>query len=68
MARARATFTREERERLAPVCIALGTTFGEFVHFATMRAVDELEGYARDSALIRAYYDGTLREYFEGQG
>ena len=56
-------FTRAERARLAEVCMALGAKFPEFVHFATMRAVDELEGYARDAALIRAYYNGTLDDY-----
>ena len=36
---------------------ALGTTFAELVHWATLHALDELEGYARDSAEIRAFYE-----------
>ena len=56
------TFSAEERARLADVCKALGTTFAEVAHFATMRAVDECEGYARDAGLIRAFYEGTLSD------
>jgi hypothetical protein len=60
VARRELTFTKEERARLAEVCIALGTTFEEFAHFATMRCIDECEGYANDAALIHAYYEGNL--------
>jgi hypothetical protein len=38
------TFSAEERARLAKVCVALGTRFEEFVHDATMQALDEMEG------------------------
>jgi hypothetical protein len=51
------TFSAEERKRLAEVCRALGTTFGELVHWATLHALDELEGYARDSTAIRDFYE-----------
>lgn len=37
-------FDKKERERLAKACQILGATFGEFVHIATMHAVDEFEG------------------------
>ncbi len=43
------TFSPEERSRLAKVCQALGTTFEEFVHHATMQAVDEMEGLAHEA-------------------
>lgn len=38
------TFTKGERARLADQCKALGITFEEFVHQATMQACDEMEG------------------------
>jgi hypothetical protein len=41
------TFTKEERERIAPHCKALGITFAEFVHDATMHMVDEMDGLQR---------------------
>jgi hypothetical protein len=56
------TFSAEERKRLANVCVALGTTFQEFCHFATMQAVDECEGLARDQKLISAYYENHTSE------
>ena len=59
MSTRRLTFTLAERRRLADVCQVLGTTFEEFVHWATMQALDEMEGYARDAALIRAYYENS---------
>jgi hypothetical protein len=40
----RLTFTREERARLADICKVLGVTFEEFVHTATLHALDEIEG------------------------
>ena len=52
------TFSVEERRRLAAVCKALGTTFEEFCHFATMQAVDECEGHGRDLNAIKAFYEG----------
>ncbi len=64
MARRTLTFTKEERARLAEVCVALSITFEEFAHFATMRAVEECDGYARDANLVKAYYDGRLDEYY----
>lgn len=51
------TFTASERARLAEVCKALGTTFAEFVHFATMEAVSEVEGYGAEAAAERAAWD-----------
>jgi hypothetical protein len=33
--------------RLRAACQALGITYGEFVHFAVLQALAELEGYAR---------------------
>jgi hypothetical protein len=47
------TFTRAERERLAVQCKALGIYFEEFVHDATMQALDEMEGEARDARRSR---------------
>jgi hypothetical protein len=44
MARRAVIFTKDERARLADVCKAIGTTFEELVHVATMHALDELEG------------------------
>jgi len=52
------TFTREERARLAEVCKVLGTTFQEFVKQATLHALDEMEGYARDAKALNDYYQG----------
>jgi hypothetical protein len=34
--------------RLRDACQALGITFAEFIRFAVMQALDELEGYARE--------------------
>ena len=50
------TFDAAERARLAVVCQALGTTFGEFVHTATMHALDELEGDGRYTKRIGDIY------------
>jgi hypothetical protein len=36
-------FTKAERKRLAKACQVLGVFFGEFVHDATMHALDEFE-------------------------
>jgi hypothetical protein len=52
------TFSEEERGRLAVCCKALGTSFEEFAHFATMQAVDEVEGYGRDIRAMKDYYEG----------
>ena len=43
----RLTFSAEERKRLAFACQALGTTFEEFVHEATLQALDEFEADIR---------------------
>lgn len=51
------TFTPEERRRLMVACRALRTTYVEFVHFATMQAISECEGYARDQAEVDAFYE-----------
>ena len=37
------TFSAEERQRLAKACQVLGVKFHEFVHFATLQALDEVE-------------------------
>lgn len=42
-------FTRAEMARIRTVCQALGTSYAEFIHFATMQAVTEVEGYAREA-------------------
>jgi hypothetical protein len=39
------TFTKEERVAIADHCKAMGITFEEFIHTATMQAVDEVNGY-----------------------
>jgi hypothetical protein len=44
----RITFSVDERERLAKICQALNTTFAEFVHYASMQSVDEMEGLSRE--------------------
>lgn len=49
------TFTEADNRRLAEVCVALGTSIPEFVHFAVMQAVGEVEGLAHEmSAIARA--------------
>lgn len=49
MARIRqVTFTREERQRIADQCKALGITFEEFVRYGTLQALDEMEGLGRE--------------------
>lgn len=53
-------FNPEERRRLAKVCQALGTTFEEFVHHATMQAVDEMEGISQE---IRRGYQWTATRH-----
>jgi hypothetical protein len=53
-------FSEDDRKRLMPVCRALGTSFADFIHFATMQAVDECEGLAREQDAIRQYYQGSL--------
>lgn len=67
MSKRTVTFSAEERARLAEICKALGTTFGEFVHFATMRAVDECEGYGRDAGLVRAFYNNDIRSFYNSE-
>ncbi len=41
------TFNADERKRLAFACKTLGITFQEFVHQATIQALDEFEGDVR---------------------
>jgi hypothetical protein len=50
------TFSEEERARLVTACRALSTTFEELVHWATLHALDELEGLAQDYDAIKAFY------------
>jgi hypothetical protein len=51
------TFSEEERARLATACKALGTTFEELVHWATLQALDELESYGRDAKALHDFYE-----------
>jgi hypothetical protein len=41
-------FDEGELARIRECCQALGVAYVEFIHKATMDAVEELEGYARD--------------------
>ena len=43
----RLTFTDDEMDRIRVACQALGTSYAEFIRFATMAAVDEVEGIGR---------------------
>jgi hypothetical protein len=43
--------------RLRETCRSLGTSYSEFVHFATLQALDEVEAYGRDAEALRAYYE-----------
>ena len=52
----RISFTPEQMKRLREVCRALGTSYVQFVEFAVMQAVDEVEGYGRDQEAINDYY------------
>lgn len=40
-------FTPAEMVRLLGACRGLGTSYADFVHFAVIRALDEVEGLAR---------------------
>jgi hypothetical protein len=62
MARADVTpeFTEEERARMHKVCRALRTSYKEFIHFAVMQSITELEGYANDYEAIHRYYQGEM--------
>jgi hypothetical protein len=57
-------FTDEEMARLRRVCADphLRITFGEFLHFAAMQAIDEYEGYVRDDQERWAYYERLNRD------
>jgi hypothetical protein len=46
-------FQPAEMARIRVACQALGISYGEFMHFAVMQAVTELEGYAREEAAAR---------------
>ena len=50
------TFAPADRRRLMAACRALGTSYVEFITFATMQAVTECEGYARDQEAIDSFY------------
>jgi Recombination endonuclease VII len=52
-------FDAAEMERLTNVCRALGTSRPEFVKWAVLQALDEVEGYGRDAAVVRAFYNGA---------
>ena len=54
------TFTKDERAKIADHCKALGITFEEFIHTATMQAVDEVNGYGRNIGSIRRLCDREL--------
>lgn len=47
------TFTRDERERLAAACQILGITFAEFVKWATLHELDQIEGLNAEVARRR---------------
>lgn len=59
-------WTADDRLRLAAVCQALGVTFEEFVHEATMQAVDEVEGpdgpFGISARVRRAGVEGAALE------
>ena len=42
------TFTKAERKRIADHCLAIGISFEEFIHQATMQACDEMDGVQRE--------------------
>ncbi len=42
------TFSADERKRLAFACQTLGIKFPEFVHHATIQALDEFEADVRE--------------------
>jgi hypothetical protein len=46
-------FTKAERKRLAAACMVIGIKFPEFVHTATMQALDEHEGGESAATKIR---------------
>jgi hypothetical protein len=50
-------FTTEQRERLHRVCRALRTSYVDFVTFATMQAITECEGLAREQDAIHQFYE-----------
>ena len=52
----------ETRRRLGLACQVLGCTLEEFIGFAVREALDELDGYARDEAVRRAYYESVNRQ------
>lgn len=35
----------------------------EFIEFATLQALDEMEGYAADQRAINAYYQGLNKRF-----
>lgn len=49
-------FTKKERERLRRCTEALRTSYIDFIHFATMQAIDEMEGYAEQARQINEHY------------
>ena len=54
-------FTPGEMKRLRVACRALNTSFAEFLHFATMQALDECEAIGRDAEAVRRYYERENR-------
>lgn len=52
-------FTKKERERLRRCTEALRTSYIDFIHFATMQAIDEMEGIAEDYRNNREFWDAT---------
>jgi hypothetical protein len=53
-------FSKKDYDRIRTCSFALGTSMAEFIEFATLQAVDECEGLARESQRIRDYYQGLL--------
>ena len=49
-------FEPDEMRRIRECCRSLGTSYAEFIRWATMQSVSECEGLAADQALVTAYY------------
>ena len=54
-------FNARDYKRLRDACRALGTSMAEFIEFATLTALDEMEGYARDAEVLRRFYGGGVQ-------
>lgn len=54
-------FSPSQITRIKTVCAGLQTSMADFIVFATMQAVDEVEGLTRDQEEIRRWYAGPRR-------